>query len=53
MDGKAEGSSSDPVRLAARLIIEEGLQAEAKDAVGAVITTPATPCRAGAIGRVA
>jgi putative transposase len=26
MDGKAEGESSDPVRLAARLIIEEGLR---------------------------
>jgi transposase-like protein len=36
MDGTAEGneSSSDLVRLAARLIIEEALEAEAKDAVG-------------------
>jgi transposase-like protein len=36
MDGTAEGmeSNSDLVRLAARLIIEEALEAEAKDAVG-------------------
>jgi transposase-like protein len=36
MDGTAEGmeSNSDLVRLAARLIIEEALEAEAKDAAG-------------------
>lgn len=51
MDGRSEATDarSELVRLAARLIVEEGLEGEATDAVGRGYYEHGARCRGGAI----